>query len=95
MPKGYWICHIDVRNADNYPDYLKAAKTASEQYGAKVLVRGGEYETVEGASRSRHVVIEFENYERALACYHSPEYQKAAEIRRLNSTGDIIIVKGA
>lgn len=95
MPKGYWIAHIDVTNTDEYPAYLKAAQRAYEKYGAKLIVRGGKYDVLEGNSRSRHVVIEFESYERALACYNSPEYQAAAKIRQANSNGDILIVEGA
>jgi uncharacterized protein (DUF1330 family) len=95
MPKGYWIGHVEVTNAADYPDYMKAAQPAYEKYGAKLIVRGGKFELVEGNSRSRHVVVEFNSYETALACYRSPEYQTAAKIRRANSTGDILIVEGA
>jgi len=35
-------------------------------------VRGGTFETREGTSRSRNVVLEFKDYETALACYNSP-----------------------
>ncbi|HNR75680.1 MAG TPA: DUF1330 domain-containing protein [Parvularculaceae bacterium] len=95
MPKGYWIGHVDVENAENYPDYMKAAQPAYEKYGARFLVRGGRFEQAEGAGRGRHVVVEFDSYEQALACYNSLEYQAAAEIRRANSSGDILIVEGA
>ncbi|MCB2113919.1 MAG: DUF1330 domain-containing protein [Parvularculaceae bacterium] len=95
MAKGYWIAHVDVENAEDYPNYLKAAKPAYEKYGARFLVRGGKAEQVEGAGRARHVVIEFDSYELALACWNSLEYQEAAKIRRANSKGDIIVVEGA
>lgn len=95
MPKGYWIGHVDVTNPENYPNYMKAAQPAYEKYGAKFIVRGGKYEGVEGTARKRHVVVEFESYEQAVACYNSPEYQEAAKIRRANSTGDILIVEGS
>lgn len=95
MPKGYWIGHVDVTNAENYPDYMKAAQPAYEKFGAKFLVRGGKNDAVEGASRARHVVVEFADYETALACYNSPEYQQAAKIRQANSDGDILVVEGA
>ena len=25
MPKGYWIAHVTVNNADMYPDYIRTA----------------------------------------------------------------------
>jgi uncharacterized protein (DUF1330 family) len=40
------------------------------------------------------VVIEFDSYETARACYTSPEYQAAIEIRGEASTGDIVIIEG-
>jgi uncharacterized protein (DUF1330 family) len=95
MPKGYWIGHVDVENAENYPDYMKAAQPAYDKYGALFIVRGGKCDQVEGVGRSRHVVVESPSYEIAVACYNSPEYQAAAKIRRANSRGEILIVEGA
>ncbi len=94
MGKGYWIVHITVTDAANYPRYLEAAKFPFEKYGAKFLVRGGACETLEGQARPRHVVIEFPSYERARACYRSPEYQEAARLRRQSAEAEIIIVEG-
>jgi len=39
-------------------------------------------------------VIEFDSMEKALGCYHSAQYQKAAAIRADASTGTITIVEG-
>ena len=94
MPKGYWIAHVKVSNPDVYPDYVATAKPAFEEYGAKFLVRGGAHECVEGNTGERHVVIEFESMEKALACYNSEQYQKAVLIRQNASTGTITIVEG-
>jgi hypothetical protein len=44
--------------------------------------RAGRFEVVEGPARERHVVIAFESYEAALACYRCPEYQAAANCGR-------------
>ena len=38
-------------------------------------------ESKEGSSRSRNVVMEFKDYETALACYNSPEYVRLVAIR--------------
>lgn len=94
MAKGYWIMHIDVTDPENYPQYLAADAVAFKNYEAKFLVRGGEYEAPEGPVRSRHVVIEFESYEQALACYRSPEYQTAAKLRQAFADADLVIVEG-
>ena len=94
MPKGYWIVHVDVTDADNYPKYLAQDALAFEKYEAKFHVRGGKCEGPEGPIRSRHVVIEFESYDRAMECYNSPEYQKAVTLRQAYSDSDVVIVEG-
>ena len=94
MPKAYWIVRVCVHNAERYPDYLAAAKPAFERFGARFLVRGGRFEGMEGVSRDRNVVVEFEDYDTAAACYHSPEYQAAKEIRVANADADFVIVEG-
>lgn len=94
MPKGYWIVHVDVTDADNYPKYLAQDALAFEKYDAKFHVRGGKCEGPEGPIRSRHVVIEFESFERAMECYNSPEYQAAVKLRQAYSDSEIIIAEG-
>jgi uncharacterized protein (DUF1330 family) len=95
MPKGYWIVGVTVRDQDRYPQYLAAAQAAFVKYGAKFLVRGGDYETMEGRSRERNVVVEFTDRAAALACYHSPEYKAARSLRQKYAETDFTIVEGA
>jgi len=95
MPKGYWIVRVTVRNAQQYPKYLEAARPAFEKFGARFIVRGGRFEAMEGSSRERNVVVEFADYATALACYRSPEYQAAKAIRNANAEADFVIVEGA
>ena len=44
--------------------------------------------------RSRNIVREFPDYATALACYRSPEYQRAKPLRLPHSDGDFVIVEG-
>ncbi len=94
MPKGYWIGQVDVNDPEKYQAYIKANAKPFKKYGARFLVRGGEAERVEGKTRARLVVIEFPDYQTAVDCYHSPEYQEALALRLPHSTGDIVIVQG-
>jgi uncharacterized protein (DUF1330 family) len=94
MTKGYWIVHVDITDFEQYKLYINANTKPFKQFGARFLARGGKYETVEGTSRARNAVIEFPSYEAALACWHSPEYQAALEIRQPVSTADLVIVEG-
>ncbi len=94
VAKGYWIGHVTVTNPERYPEYQAANADAFQKYGARFIVRGGQFKAVEGEARERHVVIEFDSYQKALDCYLSPEYQAAANLRKGFSEADIIIVEG-
>jgi uncharacterized protein (DUF1330 family) len=94
MAKGYWIVRVDVSDAEAYKRYVAANADAFRKYGAHFVVRGGQYETVEGTSRARNVVIEFKDYATALACYRSPEYTAAASHRAGAAIADIIVIEG-
>lgn len=94
MAKGYWIAHIDVHDAAGYEEYRKRNGIAFAKYGARFLVRNGKAEQTEGSLKSRHVVIEFDSYEQALACYHSPEYNEATSYRLPAANGDLVIIEG-
>ena len=94
MPRGYWIAHVDVADAEAYKAYVAANAVPFAKYGARFLVRAGRHEVTEGASRARQVVLEFKDYETALACYRSPEYEAAKALRVAASHADIVIVEG-
>jgi uncharacterized protein (DUF1330 family) len=94
MPKGYWIVHVDVTDLETYKTYVAANAAPLKQYGARFLVRGGKFETMEGNSRSRNTVIEFPSYEAALECWKSAEYQHAISLRQPVSTMDLTVVEG-
>ena len=94
MAKGYWIPHLDVTNPEGYKAYMAATPEAHRKYSGHVLVRGGTHEAMEGHARSRNVLREFPDYATALACYRSPEYQRAKPLRLPHSVCDFIIVEG-
>ena len=94
MAKGYWIPHLDVSDPEGYKAYMAATPEAHRKYHGHVLVRGGTCETVEGRGRARNVLREFPDYATALACYRSPEYQRAQPLRLPHSTCDFVIVEG-
>ena len=94
MAKGYWIVRVDIDDMERYKQYIAANAAPFKKHGARFLVRGGQYERVEGTSRARNAVIEFPSYEAAVECWHSPEYQAALKIREPVSTADLVIVEG-
>ncbi|WP_421704757.1 DUF1330 domain-containing protein [Aliiroseovarius sp.] len=94
MPKGYWIGRVDVHDLEEYKKYIVANAVAFEKFGARFLIRGGDFEVREGQARSRNVVIEFPSYQAAKDCYDSPEYQAAKAFRVPVSEGDVLIIEG-
>jgi uncharacterized protein (DUF1330 family) len=94
MPKGYWVARVDVHDPEVYKDYVAANAAAFAKYGARFLVRGGRSEAPEGTPRSRNVVIEFNDYDTAVACYRSPEYVAAKKLREPASVADLLIIEG-
>jgi uncharacterized protein (DUF1330 family) len=94
MAKGYWIARIDIHNMDGYKEYIAQNGPVFNKYGAKFLVRAGQYETKEGSARSRNVVLEFKDYETAIACYNSPEYTRLVAIRSPHAEADMVIIEG-
>lgn len=93
--KAYWIAHVDVTDPQQYSEYTQRAPAAFALFGGKFMARGGRSEALEGhATPQRTVVIEFESYEQAVACYRSPEYQEAMSHRKGASKAEIVIVEG-
>jgi uncharacterized protein (DUF1330 family) len=94
MAKGYWIGRVDIHNEEGYKAYAAANPAIFKQFGGRYVVRGGRFADVEGQSRSRNVVIEFADYDTALACYRSPEYQDNIKRRTPHSIAELIVVEG-
>ena len=79
--KSYWVCIYEkIYNSEKLKEYALKAKPAVEKYSGKFLVRGGKNRTNDGINSPRTVVVEFPDYDTAVACYDSPEYQEAHDI---------------
>ncbi len=93
--KAYWIAHVDVTDPAQYGFYTQRAPAVFAQYGGRLLARGGRSQAMEGrATPQRSVVIEFDSYAQAQACYQSSEYQAAASLRTGAARAEVIIVEG-
>jgi|SRR6476660_4610761 uncharacterized protein (DUF1330 family) len=94
MPKGYWMAHVDVHDPDGYQLYVAANAKAFAKYGARFLARGGKHVVTRGKAPGRNVIIEFADYESAVACHDSEEYREAAKLRDAAATVDLVIIEG-
>lgn len=95
MAKGYWVVHVRVTDPEGYKKYVEANAAAFAKYNGRFLVRGGRFETMSGEiAGERHVVVEFDDFDTAVACYRSPEYQRALQVRGGSAEADVIVVEG-
>ena len=94
MLKGYWIANVDISNLDEYKTYVAANAERSANMAANFCARRQGRKWSKASCRSRIVVIEFPSFEAALACYRSPEYEAAQELRNRQSVADIVVVEG-
>ena len=79
--KAYWVCIYEkIDNLEKLKEYAVKAKPAIEKFSGKFLVRGGKNRTNDGIDSPRIVVVEFPDYDTAIRCYDSEEYQKAHHI---------------
>lgn len=94
MPRGFWIARLDVDDTEAYEKYRALNAKAFAKFGARFVVRGPAGKVVKGTPRKHNVVIEFDSYAKAIACYESEEYQAA--VRYLQEVGpvDLVIVEG-
>ena len=94
MAKGYWVARVDVEDQEAYARYRTLNAIAFAKFGAKFLVRGGEYKLARGEGRKHNVVIEFKDEATARACYESLEYQEAVKHLAQAGQSDLVIIGG-
>lgn len=94
MLKGYWVAHVDVKDQTVFEEYKRAAAKPFARYGARFLVRAGQFDVREGSLHPRTVVIEFPTFADAMACYDDPDHLAAKAIRDPIADGDLVIVEG-
>ena len=95
MKKSYWISlYTKIDSLENLKKYAEIVTPVIKSFGGVPLVRGGKYETFEGDKFLRTVIWEFPNYEKALACLNSKDYQAGWEVAKGTTIRHMQIVEG-
>jgi uncharacterized protein (DUF1330 family) len=95
MP-AYVIAEVDVTDPEAYKLYADRAPNITQPAGGRYLARAGHVEALEGEPpRSRVVVIEFDDLEKARAFYYGRAYQEIIPLRQAASKGRLFLVDGA
>lgn len=94
MP-AYFMVQLEVTDVDRFKEYAAQVPATVEKFGGRYLVRGGEYEVLEGQwPQRRHVVLEFPSVEQARAWYDSDDYAPLKALRLSASQGAGILIEG-
>jgi len=93
--KGYWVAlYKKIDNTKNLKDYSTKVTPVIKSFGGKPLVRGGKYQHLEGEDFLRTVIWEFPNYEAALECHESKEYQDGWALAKGTTERNLQIIQG-
>lgn len=94
MP-AYIIADVTVTDAEKMARYREWSTKAMQEHGAEVLVRGGEFEVLEGPwTPSRLVVLKFRDRATAKAFYAGQTYTHARALREGAGVMRMIVVDG-
>ena len=93
--KGYWVAlYKQINNVDNLKNYGAKVTPVIKSFGGKPLVRGGKYQRIEGEDFSRTVIWEFPNFQKAIECHESKEYQDGWDLAKDTTERNLQIVEG-
>ena len=93
--KAYWACIYEkINNTEKLKEYAAKARPAIEKFSGRFLARGGKSRTNDGIDSPRTIVVEFPDYNTAIECYDSAEYQDAHDILKGHVSRHHQIVEG-
>ena len=94
MP-AYIIADVTVTNHQQMALYREWSSKAMQEHGAEVLVRGGDFEVLEGPwTPSRLVMLKFVDRAAAKAFYASETYTHARSVREGAGVMRMVVVDG-
>ncbi len=92
---AYIIADVTVTDPEKMAEYRQWSTRAMQEHGAEILVRGGEFEVLEGPWRpSRLVILKFESREAARRFYTSETYTHARRVREGAGVMRLVVVDG-
>jgi len=91
----YMIVDVDVKDLSAYEQYKAEVPALTRKHGGEYLVRGGNFQILEGDWQPRRLVLlRFPDKKSVEAFYSDPEYQPLKELRQRVAKTDIVIVEG-
>ena len=92
---AYIVADVTVTDPEAMARYREWSTRAMQEHGAQVLVRGGNFEVLEGPwTPSRLVILRFADRAAARAFYDSETYTHARRLREGAGVMRMVVVAG-
>ncbi len=92
---AYIVADVTVTDAEKMANYRVWSSQAMAEHGAEILVRGGDFEVLEGPwTPSRLVLLKFPSRAAAKAFYTSQTYTHARSLREGAGVMRMVVVDG-
>jgi uncharacterized protein (DUF1330 family) len=92
---AYMIVDVDVHDADVFQEYQKRVPTLIKKHGGEYIVRGGEFEVIEGSWQPHRLVLfRFPDRQAIRAFLDDPEYAEWKALRHRTCDSVLVAVDG-
>lgn len=92
---AYVIFDVDIRDMNQYQEFMNEVKPAVEAAGGRYLARGGAHQVYEGDWQPRRIVLlEFPTVAAFESFYYGPVYRGLRPIRDACSSARLVCVEG-
>ncbi len=92
---GYWVVRGGaIKDENALKQYVEQWPPIAARYGAEVIAGKGAIDTREGPYFQRQLLIRFDSYETAVACYEDPEYQQIMVLAHQAYDRELSILEG-
>ena len=92
---AYMIVDLDIHDLEGFTSYRDGVPAFISKHGGEYLVRGGDFEILEGKwLPSRLAMFRFPNREAIHNFFNDPEYADLKALRHRTADSSIVIVDG-
>jgi uncharacterized protein (DUF1330 family) len=92
---AYAIIDLDVHDKSGFEEYQKSVPTFIAKHGGQYVVRGGQFEVLEGNwIPHRLVLLRFPDRASIRSFLADPEFETLTKLRRKTTNSSIVVVDG-
>ena len=92
---AYIIADLDIKDREGFESYTAQVPDIIAKHGGKYIVRGGEFEIVEGDwDAHRIIILEFPDMAAVRRFWDTDEYKEILPLRLDNADSRVLFVDG-